>query len=183
MIGLFLLVRDENNRATCVSQAVIMIITTAMTIAFQILLNDAIAPLLRFMPQTGMREEEKEVDQRMGRTARLRMLAWQYLKRVIPTRDPALVEGVFSHMYHDVEDSRANEHGDPVSLPFQHESLCIQKPVVWIPNDHLGISDDEISCLEQQYSNVRMSNGHACLDEKGRVKITQDASDASEWNL
>jgi len=60
MIGLFFLVRDNHNRAACVDQAVIMIIATAMTLVFQLVLNDVVASLLRFMPQTEMREEKKE---------------------------------------------------------------------------------------------------------------------------
>ena len=61
VIGLFFLVRDEQNKTTCVSQAVIMIIVTAMTFDFQLLLNDAIGPLLRFMSRSEVKESEKEV--------------------------------------------------------------------------------------------------------------------------
>ena len=129
------------------------------------------------MPKTKTTEEDKEVEyQRAGVTNRT-ILARQCFKRRTPTRN--LMDNIFSQMNYDVEESTANHHEDPISLAFQHESLCIQRPVIWIPNDRLGISDDEISCLEQQYSNVRMSNEHTCLDEKGRVKITHDASDAS----
>jgi hypothetical protein len=41
MMSLFFLVRDNHNRAACVGQAVIMIIATAMTLVFQLVLNDA----------------------------------------------------------------------------------------------------------------------------------------------
>ncbi|KAK3169310.1 hypothetical protein OEA41_008693 [Lepraria neglecta] len=164
------------HRATCVSQAVIMIIATAMTLGFQFLLNDAVAPLLRFMPQTEMREEEQEAKHH-GTGGTVRILARQCLKRLTPTRHPNSVHGIFSSMHHDMEDSTAD---DRVSLAFQHGSLCIQRPMVWIPADRLGISDDEISRIKQQYSNVSISNEHASLGGKGRVTITQDASDLSE---
>jgi len=171
VIGLFFLVRDEHNRATCISQAVIMTIATAMTIGFQFLLNDAVAPLLRFMPQIEMREEEKEEKYHgTGGTIRLRILARQCFRRLTPTINPISVDGIFSNMHHDTKDSTVNER---VSLAFQHESLCIQKPALWIPEDQLGISDDEISRIKQQYSNVSISNEHAGLDGKGRVTITQ----------
>ncbi len=52
--------------------------------------------------------------------------------------------------------------------------------MVWIPDDRLGISNDEISSIKQLYSNVRISNEHAGLDGKGRVTLTQDASKFSE---
>ena len=104
----------------------------------------------------------------------------QCFKRLTPPRTPNPADRIFSNMHYDVEDSKANEYDGLVSLAFQHESLCIQKPVIWIPDDRMGISDDEISCTKQQYGNVCISNGHACLYGKGRVIITQDASDPSE---
>jgi hypothetical protein len=52
--------------------------------------------------------------------------------------------------------------------------------VVWIPDDRLVISDDEISRIKQRYGNVEITNEHAGLDEKGRVTITQTASGFSE---
>ncbi len=53
-----------------------MTITTAMIIGFQFLLNNAVTPLLRFIPQIEMREEEKEEKYHgTGGTIRLRILA------------------------------------------------------------------------------------------------------------
>jgi len=60
--GLFFLVRDDHNRATCIGQAVIMSIATVITVSFQVLLNNAFAPLLRFLPtSTGMAEPKKKI--------------------------------------------------------------------------------------------------------------------------
>ena len=46
LVALFLFVRDGRHRSTCVGQAVIMIIATVMTAAFQLLLNAAFGPCL-----------------------------------------------------------------------------------------------------------------------------------------
>lgn len=95
------------------------------------------------MPQTEMIEEEKEAKYHgTEETIHLRMMARQYFKRLIPTRNPISMYEIFTNTHHDIEDSTANER---LSLAFQHESLCIQRPVIWIPDDRLGISDDEIS--------------------------------------
>ena len=59
MINLFFLMRDDHNKAICVDQAVIMIITTTMTLVFQLIMNDAIISLLRFMSRTELREEKE----------------------------------------------------------------------------------------------------------------------------
>ena len=52
LIGFFFLVRDENNDASCIPQAIVMIIATALTVLYQILLNMSFAPLFRHLPIT-----------------------------------------------------------------------------------------------------------------------------------
>ncbi len=181
MIGLFFLVRDNHNRATCVGQAVIMIIATAMTLVFQLVLNDAVAPLLRFMPQTEMRKEEKEPKYRgTGTSNHLRSLLRKCFNWLDRTREPSPINEIFFNMHSEMEDFTPDERDGLAPLAFQHESLRIQRPVVWIPDDRFGISDDEISRIKQRYGNVGITNEHAGLDEKGRVTITQTASGFSE---
>ena len=181
MIGLFFLVRDDHNRATCVGQAVIMIIATAITLVFQLLLNDAVASLLRFMPQTEMKEEEKEPKYRgTGASNNLRSLLRKCFNWLDRTREPSPIDGIFSDMHDEMKDFTPNERDDLAPLAFQHESLRIQRFLVWISDDRLGISNDEISRIKQHYGDLGITNQHAGLDEKGMVTITQTASDFSE---
>lgn len=51
--------------------------------------------------------------------------------------------------------------------------------MIWIPNDRLGISDDEISRVRQYDSNVKINYEHAGLYRKGRVTITQNLCGSS----
>lgn len=173
MIGLFFLVRDEHDKATCVSQAVIMIAATALTFGFQLLLDDAISPLLRFVPQVKTEEEKEENHCGRESTVHLWMLAWRCFKLLAPTSITNSADDIFFRMDQETKDSTG------VSLKFQHASLCIEKPMIWIAKDHLGISDDEISCIRKRYSNVSVSNEHAILDGKGRLKIVGDANKLS----
>ncbi|KAL9127040.1 MAG: hypothetical protein Q9217_004004 [Psora testacea] len=97
MIGLFFLVRNDHNRATCVGQAVIMIIATAMTLGFQLLLNNAFAPLLRFLPQTEVREAAEEPKYHgTGTNSHLGILIRQCSKWLAPTKNPSFVDGTFA---------------------------------------------------------------------------------------
>ena len=52
MFGLFLLVRDENDNASCIPQAIIMIIALVFTVLYQFLLNMSFGPLLNYLPIT-----------------------------------------------------------------------------------------------------------------------------------
>lgn len=52
MIGLLFLTRDQNNNIACIPQAVVMIVLTALTGIYQILLNQSFGPLFRHLPIT-----------------------------------------------------------------------------------------------------------------------------------
>jgi len=183
MIGLFFLVRDDHNRATCVGQAVIMIVATATTLVFQLILNDAVAPLLRFMPRSEMREERESKYRGTEVRNHLRSFLRKCFDWPDQTRDPSPIDRIFFDVHDEMKDFMPGEHDGLAPLAFQHESLRTQRPMVWIPDDHLGISDDEISRIKRRYGNVRITNEHAGLDEKGRVTITQNASAFSEVEL
>ncbi len=181
MIDLFFLVRDNHNRAICVDQAVIMIIAMTMTLVFQLVLNDVVASLLWFMPQTEMREKKKESKYRETKTSNhLRSLLRKCFNWLDRTRESSSINEIFFNMHSEMKNFTSDERDDLASLMFQHESLRIQRPVIWISDDRFEISDDEISRIKQRYDNVRITNEHADLNEKKRVTITQIASDFSE---
>ena len=164
--GLFFLVRDDQNRATCIGQAIIMIIATIITVSFQVLLNNAFTPFLRFLPTfTGTAEPEKKTKGREH-------------KCCIPRAD-----GCFRILLQKCRDWKVvstADQGFPISSEtdghispiYQHEALFAQTPTVWIPKDCLGISDDEILHVRKYDSSIRVSNKDAALDIEGKVTIT-----------
>ncbi len=73
LVGLFFLVRDENNNVACAPQAIIMIVALALTVAYQVMLNRSFGPLLRYLPITFedeaiLRDEifQRAQDRRLG---------------------------------------------------------------------------------------------------------------------
>jgi len=50
LAGLFFLVRNQDGQVCCVGQGVIMMFTTCLTAAYQILLNHAFGPLCKNLP-------------------------------------------------------------------------------------------------------------------------------------
>lgn len=52
LVGLFFLVRDENGKASCITQAIIMIVSMVLTGLYQVLLNWSFGPLLLHLPIT-----------------------------------------------------------------------------------------------------------------------------------
>ncbi|KAF2089789.1 DUF221-domain-containing protein [Saccharata proteae CBS 121410] len=59
LVGLFFLVRNQDGEAVCVPHAIVMIFAILLTIFYQFMLNDAFAPLFKFVPIT-MEDEAQE---------------------------------------------------------------------------------------------------------------------------
>ena len=77
---------------------------------------------------------------------------------------------MFSEKREDLKSS-SDDISSTGPLAFQHKSLSVEEPVVWIPDDPLGISNNEISCVRQRYSNMKISNKHVSLNGKGKLTI------------
>ena len=133
MIGLFFLVRDDRNRAGCIGQAVVMIIATAITLCFQLLLNNAFTPLLRFLPQTEVEGAEEEPKHHgTGINSHLGTQMRECSKWLAPTQTLSFIDGAFAGVKPEMENPISNKHDGLGPLAFQHESFCLEKPIVWI---------------------------------------------------
>jgi calcium permeable stress-gated cation channel len=114
---------------------------------------------------------------------------------------------LFSGFADELEDLTPDERDMLVRYAFQHSALRAKRPVVWIPRDKLGVSDDEIkrakkmstvnvpASLEEkdrsgdedgstvEKTNIWMSNEGTALDGKGRVVFRRSPPDFSNVDL
>ncbi|KAK3071868.1 hypothetical protein LTR53_007859 [Teratosphaeriaceae sp. CCFEE 6253] len=74
---------------------------------------------------------------------------------------------LFSGFADALEDLTPQERDVLVRYAFQHSALRAKRPVVWIPRDRLGVSDDEIG-RARKMSTVRVPAEVAEGQEKGR---------------
>ena len=95
----------------------------------------------------------------------------------------AIGEALFSGINDEIEDLTPDERDRLVQRAFQHEALRARRPVVWIPRDDLGVSDDEIRRTQEFSKNIWISNEHTGLDAKGRVVYRRSPPDFSEVDL
>lgn len=288
LIGLFFLVRDSNGQVACEGQAVIMIIMTVLTAGFQLLLNEAFGPLIRYLPITledeavqrdeefaraqmvrlGLssddeeentaekkdtlehqlrdreraefqgEDEERDIELKkfeaggvnrsasgLGRKGqglepetaanltssrrpswatqspnrrskffgansegavpsiqRMREKLNQDAEAQGPVRHPrgsALFEGI----HDELEDLTPDERDQLVQRAFQHDALRSKRPVVWIPRDDLGVSDDEIYRTQRFSKHIWISNEYQALDGKCRTIFSRSPPDFSEVDL
>jgi len=95
----------------------------------------------------------------------------------------AIGEALFSGINDEIEDLTPDERDKLVQRAFQHEALRARRPVVWIPRDDLGVSDDEIRRTQEFSNKIWISNVSTGLDGKGRVVYRKSPPDFSEVDL
>lgn len=266
LIGLFFLVRDDSGNASCVPQAIIMIICVVFTLIYQILLNISFAPLFRYLPITfedeavirdeaferaqahrlGLDQADDEAtrlnDQdgaielsdlqapanggkfskfkpmniakeagslalRSGRAIRDKttgrsidsgiaredhankdLAATIQLRRSRRQKDIEAQQKISDALYggyaDDIEDLTPEERDILVRHAFQHYALRARRPMVWIPRDDIGVSDDEIRrTRDYAAGNIWITNVGAALDAKCRVVYGRNPPDFSEIDL
>ena len=92
-------------------------------------------------------------------------------------------EALFAGIHDEIEDLTPDERDKLVQRAFQHEALRARRPVIWIPRDDLGVSNDEIMRTKKLSSNIWISNEYTGLDSKARVVYSKSPPDFSEVDL
>lgn len=92
-------------------------------------------------------------------------------------------QALFSGIHDELEDLTPDERDQLVQRAFQHEALRIRRPVVWIPRDDLGVSDDEVFRTQRFSKHIWISNEYQALDGKCRAIFSRSPPDFSEVDL
>ena len=69
-------------------------------------------------------------------------------------------------------------HEELTALAFQHEALRARPPILWIPEDELGIAKDEIRHTKlESGGEIEITSRGAKLDDKGKIVWLQNPPD------
>jgi hypothetical protein len=82
-----------------------------------------------------------------------------------------------------IEDLTPEERDVLVRKAFQHSALRARRPVVWIPRDDVGVSDDEILRSNEFSEYISITNEGTALDSRVRVLYGRNPPDFSEVDL
>ncbi|GAB1218530.1 hypothetical protein ATERTT37_007789 [Aspergillus terreus] len=254
LIGLFFLVRDVEGSVACKGQAICMIVVLILTVGYQVLLNEAFGPLIRYLPITledeavrrdeeferaqrarlGLLDDEetetpehqqtdldrrhstdgielKNLDGEMTRPTFHARQSWAdrssnrrsqfyaaHSDRSVPTvkrmREKLAQDtenqgphqqgqALFAGIHDELEDLTPDERDQLVQRAFQHDALRAKRPVIWIPRDDIGVSDDEVYRTQRFSKHIWISNEYQALDGKCRTIFSRSPPDFSEIDL
>lgn len=83
----------------------------------------------------------------------------------------------------ELEDLDAEERDLLVSVAFTHPVLRETRPSVWIPQDSIGVSDDEVRRTRQLSDELVIDNKGAFFNRKLKVQVDKPPPDMSEFAL
>lgn len=110
----------------------------------------------------------------------------------------AVGDVLFGGFSDELEDLTPEERDTLIRYSFQHAALRARRPVVWIPRDNLGISDDEIERTKRMSTvvdieeetekrhhrtNIWISNEGTALNAKGKVVFRRSPPDFANVDL
>jgi hypothetical protein len=90
---------------------------------------------------------------------------------------------LFAGIADELEDLSPDDRNLLVRYAFQHSALRARRPVVWFPEDVLGVSDDEIRRGKAASPYLALSNQGTGLDGKGKVTFERSPPDFSNVDL
>lgn len=90
---------------------------------------------------------------------------------------------LFAGIADELEDLTPDERDLLVRYSFQHSALRARRPIIWVPKDSLGVSDDEVKrgLAVSQY--IEMSNEGTGFDRKGRATFERSPLDFSQVDI
>ena len=98
-------------------------------------------------------------------------------------QDNKIGRAMFAGVHEELEDLTPDEREVLVRRAFQHEALRAKRPVIWIPQDETGVSDDEIYRTQRFSKHIWISNEYQALDGKCRTIFSRSPPDFSEVDL
>jgi len=175
LIGLFLSIRDDRGVFTGIGQAVVMMIATTLTVIYQLLLGNIFSSILKYLPAFPKDREDEGGESNWNHSSapaldHLRHLGHTCYGWMRPSKE------VPQDLQESVDELARNELDVTDRRGYKHEAADHRNPVVWIPKDDLGISEDEIAYARNYVSDIRISNEFADLDIKGHMTISQNIS-------
>ncbi|KAJ4175902.1 hypothetical protein NW759_017595 [Fusarium solani] len=179
LAGLFFIVKDADGRLACTAQGVIMILLFIATVLYQVWLNRAFAPLFHHLSIEGS-DCLNETLHRGSATQEHRVAECNVNDEACSRSDKvtsrkylevAADSAEYSELPTRLEDVPEGMRDMLVRTAFEHRALRARRPTLWIPKDHLGVSDWEVRQTARGTRHVSVCNRGASLDEKGVVSF------------
>lgn len=95
----------------------------------------------------------------------------------------ALSDALFAGMHGSLDELSPSERDALTKEAFRHAALRARRPVLWIPNDELGVAADEIKRTRKLSQFLDISSDGTALNGKGQVVFGRSPPDFNAESL
>lgn len=186
LIGLFCLVRDDQNRFACLGQIMVISFIAILTLLYQRVVNQSYQSHFEHLSVC----DEEEVD---DKTAIKFLKLKSQITNIIEACGKVALLGVFDMDRNlaileseDETEATAEREAKPrlgASLDLLPTAIQTLAPTVWLPKDDLGISADEIRETRRIGTSIPISDENAFLDSGARVSYVDRPPSAKSLDV
>ncbi|KAI4192844.1 MAG: hypothetical protein LQ350_008550 [Teloschistes chrysophthalmus] len=174
LVGLFFLVRDDENRVACIGQGTIMIAALAATATYHIFLKQAYGTLIKHVP----------VVLSSGTFGNIpcgdhtRKVPWTWISS-LRTQAQELHRMLHQFLEEDISPLADHEEAEKLAMEnvlgeVRDEALAADQLPVWLPRGELGISTYEIEKTLEISPGILISDESFTIDGQGRIRCSKN---------
>ncbi|UJR11199.1 hypothetical protein I4U23_015380 [Adineta vaga] len=167
LAALFFLVQNESGRQAAIPQGILMCILIVLTVIVYMTMRSSFDPLTYYLPVDA--EEYVRLENPHASRFPVTKTAIKVLTHCRSTDDISSVS--------DMNDAVVDFYDNTMENAYMNPALREPKPIVWIPQDSLGIAMAEIQQTQAAYPHVRMSMNGARFNEKMNIEINSSPPD------
>ena len=161
LAGLFFLAQNDSGSQCAIPEGALMCALICITIAVQFVMKSSFDPLTYYLPVDA--DEFPQLE-----TAISGKFPWS--KKVISVLTiPGLKDR--SDSVANINDAVSESEDRTMANAYLHPALRDSPPIVWIPQDHLGIAANEIRRTQASGLNISMSMEGARFNDEQKLKI------------
>ncbi|CAF3650398.1 unnamed protein product [Rotaria sp. Silwood1] len=161
LAGLFFMARNESGSQLAIPEGVLMCVLIFVTIGVQRMMSSSFDTLTRYLPVDA--EEFPLLEIPVSRKLELAKMAIHALN---PPRTSSDI-GTVSH----ISDAVNEPNDNTMENAYMHPVMRDPKPIIWIPQDNLGIAADEVQQTRASGLDISMSTDGARFNEKKNIEI------------
>lgn len=171
LTGLFFLVQNESGTQSAIVQGILMCVLIIITIGVHVLMRSSFGSLMYYLPVDA--EEFSQLETHVSRNA-------ERVKMIIsaiscPGRNNNRVNTL-----NNINNIVIEPYDNTMKNTYLHPALRDPQPIIWIPQDSLGIATGEVQRAQASEWNVIMSTEGALLDENIKIKVKGPPPDSAE---
>ncbi|CAF2652876.1 unnamed protein product [Rotaria sp. Silwood2] len=161
LAALFFLAQNESGSQSAIPEGILMCVLIFITIVVQYLMSSSFDPLTHYLPIDA--EEFSRLENPISGKFAWAKAAINILN--VSGRSDSI------DTVNNIENMAMESYDNTMADAYMHPAIRDPKPIVWIPQDKLGIATDEVQRTLASGLDIFMSTEGARFDEKNNIKI------------